>query len=141
MKAACVPVLLVIIGTSLALPATAAAESRREYVNKYVLLIDWVNRAELWVRSHSEDAGLCRMSHAIAERHVELARRMTPPAEFVAIHPHFLLVMENAERMFAHAAAGNRSAFRRHYRIVQEEQRMIAELLEVEGLYMPEIEP
>lgn len=133
--------LVAVVGVVLALPASAHAESRREYVNKYVLLLDSVNRAEAWVRGHAEDPSLCRMVHSIAQRHVEEARRMTPPPEFVLIHPHFLLVMENAERMFAFAAAGNRSSFRRHLRIVQEEQRMISELLEAEGIFMPEIEP
>jgi hypothetical protein len=127
--------------TVMALPAVARAENRREYVNKYVLLIDSVNRAEAWVRVHFEDAGLCRMAHSIAQRHVEEARRMTPPPEFVAMHPHFLLVMENTERMLAAAAAGDRVAFRRYLRIIQDEQRMIAELLEANGIFMPGIEP
>ncbi len=130
-----------VTAAALALPAAAHAENRREYVNKYVLLIDWVNRSEIWVRTHLEDTSLCRMAHAIAERHVELARRMTPPPEFVAIHPHLLLVVENTERMYAFAAAGNRAAFRRHYRIVQEELRLISELLQAEGHFMPELEP
>lgn len=122
-------------------PSTASAETRREYVNRYVLLTDWITRSEIWVAGHLQDPGLCRVAHAIAERHVELARRMTPPPEFISIHPHMLLVMENAERMFDYAATGDRSAFHRHRRIVHEEQRVIAELLQSEGHFMPEISP
>jgi len=122
-------------------PSTAHAETRREYVNRYVLLTDWVVRSDLWVSSHLEDHGLCRVAHSISERHVELARRMTPPPEFVAIHPHLLLIMENAERMFDSAATGDRAAFHRHRRVVHEEQRLIAELLQADGHFMPVIAP
>jgi hypothetical protein len=118
-----------------------AAESRREYVSRYVLLIDWINRADTWVTVHFEDPGLCRMAHSIAERHVEVARRITPPAEFVSIHPHVLLVLENAERMFDVAADGNRVAYRRHRRVMHEEMRLIAELLQADGHFMPIIDP
>ena len=130
-----------VLGLTLATTRAAQAENHREYVNEYVLLLDWVNRSDMWMRGHLEDLTLCRMAHSVAERQVELVRRITPPPEFVAIHPHLLLVMENTERMYAYAAAGNRAAFRRHYRIVQEEQRLITELLQAEGHFMPEIEP
>ena len=130
-----------LVGMLLVAPEESQADTRREYVNKFVLLVDWVSRAELWVASHFEDPSLCRTAHSIAERHVEEARRMTPPPEFVSIHPHMLMVMENAERMFGYAAAGNRAAFRRHRRIVHEEQRIITERLQTNGNYMPVITP
>ncbi len=124
------------------LPAqTCHAETRREYVNRYVLLIDWISRAESWVTGHFEDAGLARMAHSIAERHVELTQRITPPAEFLAIHPHLLLVLENAERMFGTAASGNRVSFRRYRHHVHEEMRIISEILQAEGHFMPVINP
>jgi hypothetical protein len=129
-----------VAGVALA-PATAKAETRREYVNRYVLLVDWVNRSEIWVTQHLEDPGLCRVAHAIALEHVELARRMTPPPEFVAIHPHLLLIMENAERMYDSAASGNRPAFHRYRRVIREEQQLISELLQGEGIFMPDIVP
>ena len=47
--------------------------------------------------------------------------------------------MENAERMFDYAADGDRAAFHRHRRIVHEERRIIAELLQAEGHFMPVI--
>jgi hypothetical protein len=141
MKAIRIVLTLAVLGATLTLPAAAHAENRREYVNKYVMLMDWVSRSQVWVRNHMEDTSLCRMSHSIAERHVEMVRRMTPPTEFLSIHPHLLLVIENTERMYACAASGNRISYRRHYRIVQEEMQMIAELLEAEGHFMPEIEP
>ena len=122
-------------------PNTARAETRREYVNRYVLLVDWVNRSEIWVTQHLEDTGLCRVAHTIALEHVELARRMTPPPEFVAIHPHLLLVMENTERLFDSAASGNRVAYHRYRRVVHEEQQIISELLQAEGLFMPDMAP
>lgn len=129
-----------IAGMALA-PATARAETRREYVNRYVLLVDWVNRSEIWVTQHLEDPGLCRVAHAIALEHVELARRMTPPPEFVAIHPHLLLIMENTERMFDSASSGNRPAYHRYRRAIREEQQLISELLQAVGIFMPDIAP
>ena len=132
---------LALATATLAAAPPASAETRREYVNRYVLLLDWVTRSEAWVSAHLEDIGLCRAAHAVAERHVEIARRMTPPTEFTAIHPHLLLVLENTERMFSYAAEGDRTAFRRHRRIVHDEQRVIAELLQAQGRFMPEISP
>jgi len=119
----------------------AHAETRRHYINKYVMMVDWLTRTELWVTTHLEDLELCRWAHAIAERHVELAQRMTPPSELAAVHPHFLIAMENAERMFDNAGAGARKAFRRHRRIVREEFRIIAELLQANGIYLPTMAP
>lgn len=130
------------LGAALVLASPpASAETRREYVNEYVLIIDWVTRADSWVTAHLEDTSLCRTAHSIAERHVELARRLTPPQEFAPIHPHFLLVVENAERMLHHAASGNRIAFHRQRRHVHEELRIISELLQANGHFMPVINP
>lgn len=142
-RCAVLGLLSAVIGASILVlaPSSAQAETRQEYVNRYVLLTDWINRSEIWVAGRIQDPGLCRVAHAIAERHVELARRMTPPPEFISIHPHLLLVMENAERMFDYASNGERSAFHRHRRIVHEEQRIIAELLQAEGHFMPVIAP
>ena len=130
-----------LVSSFLLTPQRVEAETRREYVNRFVLIVDWVTRAETWVNGHFEDTGLCRMAHSIAERHVELTRRMTPPQEFVSIHPHLLIVMENVERMFDYASADDRNSFRRHRRIVHEEMRVIAELLQAEGHFMPVIDP
>lgn len=142
-RCALLGLLTAVVGAStfMLAPECAHAETRQEYVNRYVLLTDWINRSEIWVARRLQDPGLCRVAHSIAERHVELARRMTPPPEFVSIHPHLLIVMENAERMFDYAASGDRSAFHRHRRIVHEEQRIIAELLQAEGHFMPVIAP
>lgn len=130
------------VALSVLLQATpAATETRREYVNRYVFLLDWVTRSESWISSHLEDAGLCRAAHAVAERMVEIARRMTPPSEFAAIHPHLLLVLENTERMYELAAEGDRDGYRRHRRVVQEEQRLIGEILQAEGRFMPVVAP
>lgn len=125
----------------LAFGARARAETSREYVNRYVMLVDWVTRSEIWVSGHLEDLGLCRAAHAVAEEHVEIGRRMTPPQEYSGIHPHLLIVLENAERMYALAAASDRAGYRRHRRIVQDELRLIAEILQAEGRFMPEINP
>jgi hypothetical protein len=136
------PLLVACLIAGLAMaPASARAETRREYVNRYVLLVDWVNRSEIWVTQHLEDPGLCRLAHTIALEHVEIARRMTPPPEFVAIHPHLLLIMENTERMFDSAAAGNRPAYHRYRRVIHDEQQLISELLQAEGILMPDIVP
>jgi hypothetical protein len=126
---------------AIACPRVARAETHREYVNRYVMLLDWIERTDVWVSTHLEDPGLARMAHSIAEREVELAERMTPPPEFVAIHPHVLLLVENAERMIDTAAQGNRIAYRRHQKIVHDEQRLLNELLQGQGVYMPTIGP
>jgi len=122
-------------------PEQAEAETRREYINRYVLFTDWVDRVDAWVASHFDDDGLCRIAHSVAERQVELVRRITPPSEFVASHPHLLLVMENTERMLDRAATGDRSGYRRHRQIVHEEQRLMSEMLQSDGRLMPVIDP
>lgn len=130
-----------LVSSCLLAPQPAAAETRREYVNRFVLLIDWVTRAESWVNGHPEDSGLCRMARSIAKSHVALTQRMTPPPEFVSIHPHLLMVMENAELMFHYASQGNRNSVRRHRNKVHEEMRVMTELLQAEGHFMPVIDP
>jgi hypothetical protein len=129
------------IATLLSVAQGTQAETRRHYINKYVMMVDWLTRTEMWVTTHLDDLELCRWAHAVAERHVELAQRMTPPSELAAVHPHFLLAMENAERMFDNAAAGDRKAYRRHRRIVREEFRLVAELLQANSIYLPTMAP
>jgi hypothetical protein len=118
-------------------PAGARADTRPEYMRRLALLLDWSHRGVGWVESNIEDRALGRAAQAIAERYVEVAGRMLPPAELRALHPHVILIVENAERACHFASVANMRDFNHHVRILREEERILLEFLRTSHIELP----
>jgi len=76
--------------------------------------------------------------HQVAQRQVELSTLWTPPEEFKALHPHFIIMLENAERAFFFAGKGAMSGYRKHHRILRNELRLVDALLDKHKIRLPD---
>jgi len=119
-------------------PRNAGAELRCEYANRFVYVMDWVVKSNNYLREHITDRKLAKYMNEIALRHVEMCRLWTPPEEFRDLHPHFIIMLENAERAFYYAGTGVLSGYRKHHRILRNELRLVDALLDRNRITLPE---
>jgi hypothetical protein len=127
-------VVLSLVAVTLALQATG--ETRREYQNRFRLMIDYAVRTNEYVRQHLGDKTLARYAHGMAEQNAAAAEQMTPPPQYALLHPHFLLVLENIERSFYFASQGRLERYRHHQKIVRQELHLLESLAEREHLHL-----
>ncbi len=113
---------------------TALGENKKEYQNKFRLMLDYAVRTNEYVRRHLGDKSLVAYAQAMAEKNATQAERMTPPKKYTMIHPHFLLVLENIERSFFFAMKGDLANYRRHQKVVRRELHLLEALAEREHL-------
>jgi len=116
----------------------ASAELKGEYANRLVYVMDWVVKSNNYLREHITDRKLAKYMNEIALRHVEMCRLWTPPEEFRDLHPHFIIMLENAERAFYFAGTGVLSGYRKHHRILRNELRLVDALLDRNRITLPE---
>ena len=129
--------LIVVLGlVALTYALQVAGETRREYQNRFRLMIDYAVRTNEYVRQHLGDKTLARYAHGMAERNAAAAEQMTPPPQYALLHPHFLLVLENIERSFYFASQGRLERYRHHQKIVRQELHLLESLAEREHLHL-----
>ncbi|MBI5488994.1 MAG: hypothetical protein HY905_16790 [Deltaproteobacteria bacterium] len=133
-----------IVGVVVAVLLVAVAPSARgteepEYLSQFVLMMDWVNRAIVYVPRHTGDRNLAEVAHAVAEVLVTKSERLTPPERLSDLHPHFVLVLENAERAFAYLAEGESDKAERHLALVRDEMRIMRQVQRDIGIEIPEL--
>ncbi len=114
--------------------SSAFSESKKEYQNRFRLMLDYAVRTNEYVRQRLGDKGLSSYTHAMAEKNATEAERMTPPSKYALLHPHFLLVLENIERSFYFAEKGNLANYRHHQKMVRKELQILEALAEREHL-------
>ncbi len=117
----------------------ARATPQANYLSQFVLMMDWVNRAVVYVPRHADDLDLADVAHAVAEAFVEKSQRLTPPEELRDLHPHFLLVLENAERAFYYLSQGDSEKADRHLALVRDESRIMRQIQREIGIEIPEL--
>lgn len=110
------------------------AESKQEYQNRFLVMVDFAVRTNEYVRQHLGDKGLSSYAQAMATQNVTAAERMTPPKSYALLHPHFLLVLENIERSFFFAAKGDLARYRHHQRVVRKELNLLETMARREKL-------
>jgi hypothetical protein len=132
---------------ALASPAHVAAQAapppqsvaHREYLQRLVLVLDGIRRTLRWVEMHPGNEPLARFSLPLAQQYVTMIGHMTPPVELRLLHPHLLLVAENAERAIAAQGAGEANRYHAHVRTVREELRTLQSVLHHLEVELPEI--
>ncbi len=141
-------VLLVLSPGGLALPTHVAAQAaptpppsvaHREYLQRLVLVLDGVRRTMRWVEMHPGNEALARFSLPLAQQYVAMIGHMIPPTELRLLHPHLILVAENAECAIAAEAAGDGRGYHNHVRTVREELRTLESVLHHLAVELPEI--
>ncbi|MCP4678820.1 MAG: hypothetical protein GY854_25700 [Deltaproteobacteria bacterium] len=127
-------IILVMILAAMLASQVALGENKKEYQNKFRLMLDYAVRTNEYVRRHLGDKSLVAYAQTMAEKNATQAERMTPPKKYTMIHPHFLLVLENIERSFFFAEKGDLANYRRHQKIVRRELHLLEALAEREHL-------
>lgn len=124
-----------------AVQATPApqANAHRDYLQRLVLVLDGIRRTLRWVEMHPGNEPLARFSLPLAQEYVAMIGHMTPPLELRLLHPHLLLVAENAECAIAAQGAGDAGRYRAHLRTVREELRTLESVLHHLEVELPEI--
>jgi len=130
--------LVAVLAAAFSAPASVGGETRQQYQNRFRLMLDFAVRTNEYVRQHLGDRTLAAYAHGMAEQNAAAAEQMTPPAQYALLHPHFLLVLENIERSFYHAAQGRLERYRHHQKIVRKELHVLEGLAERSqlGLYL-----
>jgi hypothetical protein len=128
------PLFAVVAAALVALAAPTAAETKSEYENRFKLMLDWAVSADEFVHGHLGDRQLAAYARNMAELNAKEAERMTPPPQYKALHPHFLLVLENVERAFHYTAEGVMDKYRFHQKIVRKELTLLESLAERDGI-------
>ena len=93
----------------------------------------------LWAETYVNDPEFAKFAHPMADKYVEMASRLTPPARLAVAHPHMLLVVENVERALDAAASGELAAFRQRTRTVREELATLDGVLKQIKVRLPEL--
>jgi hypothetical protein len=119
---------------ALSISGGAGGETRREYENRLRVMIDLAVRLDEYVRQHLGDRSLAAYAQSLTLQSVTAAERMTPPKALVHIHPHLVLVLENIERSFHHAAEGRLDRYRHHQKIVRKELQLLETMAEQAGI-------
>jgi hypothetical protein len=112
----------------------AGAESKKEYQNRFRIMLDFAVRTNEYIRGRLMDKKLAGYAQVMAEKNATQAERMTPPKQYSGLHPHFLLVLENIERSFFFAEKGQLANYRHHQKIVRKELQILEALAEREHL-------
>jgi hypothetical protein len=120
-------------------PSEPTGRRERIYLAELAMSLESARRFVLWVEAYGADGELARFAYPLAERLVESASHLTPPARWVPAHPHVLLITENVERALDAAAAADLASFRHHARIVREELSILDGLFKQLKLKLPEL--
>lgn len=132
---------LVRVPAAAAAPVAAAPppSAHREYLQRLVLVLDGIRRTLRWVEMHPGNEPLARFSLPLAQQYVTMTGHMTPTEDLRLLHPHLLLIVENAKRAIAGLGAGDVRAYRAHVRTVREELRTLQSVLHHLEIELPEI--
>jgi hypothetical protein len=122
-------------------PTHAQVDQRRtrSYLAEMAMVLEGARRLLLWSENYVGDPEFARFAHPIAERYVDMAGRLVPPAHLINAHPHMLLVTENVERALDAAGSGDTPTFRQRARIVREELVTLESVLKQLKLRLPEL--
>lgn len=139
MKTAIFKVAIILMLAFVSASGRAEATTKKAYINMYVMIMDWTERAMLWVEKHREDAQLGRIALQVAETNIKIVQDYSPPKEFVEIHPHFIAIVENSANAFEAVASGSPSKFFKYKRNIRKEKKALLAVMRELNFVFPEI--
>jgi hypothetical protein len=117
----------------------ASATTKKAYINQYVLIMDFTERAMLWVEKHKDDPALGLAAQEMAETNIKLLQDISPPKEFIEIHPHFISIVENSANAFEAVASGSPAAFYQYKKNVAKERKAMFDVMRELNFVFPAI--
>jgi len=120
-------------------PGEAGAVGKKTYISTFTLIMDFTDRAMTWVEKHGEDAQLARAAAAMARANVETVQDLSPPADFVDVHPHFVAIVESSQAAFEAVAASDMPSFQKIKSKIKKERQSLQHVLNEHNFVFPEI--
>ncbi len=123
----------------LVLPGEAAAVSKTSYINTFTMMIDFTDRAMGWAEKHRDDTRLAEACAAMAAANVKSMQQLSPPEEFIDIHPHFVAIVENSLGAFNALADGDSTTFYKIKGRMKKERQSLNAVMDAHDFVFPEI--
>lgn len=117
----------------------AQGTTKKSYINMCVLILDNTERSMLWVEKHKEDASLASVALAVAETNIKTLQDISPPKEFIEIHPHLISIVENSANAFESVANGSVAGFYRYKKNIDKERKAMYEVMRELNFVLPAI--
>jgi len=129
----------IFILTLLCASSKAHGMTKKSYIDIYVLVMDCTERSLLWVEKHKEDTQLASLALAIAETNIKILQDISPPKEFIEIHPHLISVVENSANAFESLVNGSKMSFYKYKKSVDKERKALYEVMRELNIILPTI--
>lgn len=129
-------IMMLVLAVAIMFCTPVLTESKREYQQRFQMMLDYAVRANEYIRQHLGDRGLCTYADQMAMKNADAAEQMTPPSMYADLHPHFLMVLENIERAFYYASKGKLDRYRHHQKIVRKELQILETMAEKKRLQL-----
>jgi hypothetical protein len=124
---------------ALCLPGEASAVPKKSYINSFTLIMDSTDRSMTWVEKHREDGRLAEVAASIARANVKTVEDMSPPLEFVDIHPHFVAIVESGLNAMQAVADGDMPTFYKMKGRMKKERQSLNHVMAEQNFIFPEI--
>jgi hypothetical protein len=117
----------------------ARAVAKKSYINAFTLIMDFTDRAMSWTEKHREDARLAEAAAAMASANIKTVQDLSPPQEFVDIHPHFVAIVESSLNAFQAIADGDMTTFNKIKTRMKKERQSLNHVMNDHNFVFPEI--
>ena len=120
-------------------PGDARAVPKKSYINTFTLVMDCTKRAMTWTEKHKEDTRLAEAAAAMARANVKTVQDLSPPPEFVDIHPHFVAIVESSLNALQAVADGDMQSYFKIKARMKKERQSLNHVMSEQNFVFPEI--
>ena len=120
-------------------PGDAGAVPKKSYINTFTLVMDCSKRAMTWTEKHKDDTRLAEAAAAMARANVKTVQDLSPPPEFVDIHPHFVAIVESTLNALQAVADGDLQTYYKIKTRMKKERQSLNHVMSEQNFVFPEI--
>ncbi len=117
----------------------ARAMPKKSYINTFTLVMDCTKRAMTWTEKHKDDTRLAEAAAAMVRANVKTVQDLSPPPEFVDIHPHFVAIVESSLNALQAVADGDMQTFYKIKARMKKERQSLNHVMSEQNFVFPEI--
>jgi hypothetical protein len=132
-------ILAAVILAATFIPQEAGAVGQKSYINSFTMILDFTDRGMMWAEKHKEDPRLAETCAARARANVKTVQELSPPPEFIDIHPHFVALVENSLGAFQAVADGDMTTYYKIKGRMKKERQSLNNVMSEQNFVFPEI--
>ena len=117
----------------------ARAVPKKSYINTFTLVMDCTKRAMMWTEKHRDDTRLAEAAAAMARANVKTVQDLSPPPDFVDIHPHFVAIVESSLNALQAVADGDMQTYYKIKTRMKKERQSLNHVMNEQNFVFPEI--